>query len=607
MSFQELPPEIISEVVAHLPTARSVANLGRTSRFIRQIVNEDGWKSFVQARFPSNSVAGDWKTAAHSLTTLSRNFDRKAFIARYIHPSQRILHMPEGITHDMWRPQGGQTMGYQPVIDSYEIPTGTQWNQRQEVVAWGAGSQLVIRSRDLHRDCQQEQGQPIPNYKDRDGYATSWVVWKPSDVREGVDDITCMKLLPEQYGDPRSSSSNQVHLIHGTASGQLSLRALPTSYSHNMDIHELVSQEFVTAGSPVKSLDVSSLQSQLLVAGLADEKISLFSTSRIRLRNNNQDSIQPISSIAMHPDGNEAILWTTCFLTDASLAVGAGRSAQPIHVYNVTPTGVNPAPIRRFRITDNLTSSPRQLLSKSSVYAIKPLPWTSSATHRPGEVFLSGGSDGIIRLHDVRSPAEFECKYSTPNSSSRIYSLAVLGRERVVAGCAQHSAINIFDLRVPGGREYHYLNHMGTALPQDTTGSVIWLNPRGESRYARPRGGGHHRWSRRAANSPVYSVSSPSPTSPFIYAGVENNVVELAFTSYCDPHPDTIFPPAETFKNDPAVVNLPTSDDTLQLRLAHQKPLSRTRRGQAIPGYDERLEIPSFETWQPFVRRIGRT
>jgi len=229
------------------------------------------------------------------------------------------------------------------------------------------------------------------------------------------------------------------------------------------------------------------------------------------------------------------------------------------------------------------------------VYAVKPLPWTSNATHRPGEVFLSGGSDGIIRLHDMRSPAEFECNYSTPYSSSRIYSLAIFGRERIMAGCAQHSALNIFDIRVPGGRQYHYLNHLGTSLPRDTTGSVVWLTPQGKSPYINSRGRRYRGWAAsRAANSPVYSVSSPSPASPYIYAGVENNVVELAFTGYCDPHPDTIFPPAEIFKSNPGVLNLPTSDDTLRLRLAHQKPLNHTKRGQGIPGYDERWEMPSF-------------
>jgi len=391
-----------------------------------------------------------------------------------------------------------------------------------------------------------------------------------------------MKLLSGQYGDFNSSSSNQVHFVHGTASGQLSLRALPTSSFHDMEVYELVSQDFETANSPVKSLDVSSPQSRLLVAGFADEKISLFSTSGILSQNSNQNSTQSISSITMDQDNDEAILWTTCFLTDGSLAVGAGRSAQPIHIYSVTPTGINPLTIRKFGIADSSTASSRHFQNKSSVYAVKPLPWTSSATHRPGEVFLSGGSDGIIRLHDMRSPAEFECKYSTPNSNSRIYSLAILGRERIVAGCAQHSALNIFDLRIPGGREYHYLNHMGISLPQDTTGSMVWLSPRGESRYKR-----HGGWSsRRRADSPVYSVSSPSPTSPYIYAGVENNVVELAFTGYCDPHPDTILPPAETFKNDPRVLNLPAYDDTLGL--VHQKSLRYTKRGQGIPRYDER-------------------
>jgi hypothetical protein len=46
---------------------------------------------------------------------------------------------------------------------------------------------------------------------------------------------------------------------------------------------------------------------------------------------------------------------------------------------------------------------------------------------------------------------------------------------------------------------------------------------------------------RRSAEGSVYNLSSPSPTSPIIFAGVENAVVEFNFSSVLDKHPDPVF------------------------------------------------------------------
>lgn len=41
--------------------------------------------------------------------------------------------------------------------------------------------------------------------------------------------------------------------------------------------------------------------------------------------------------------------------------------------------------------------------------------------------------------------------------------------------------------------------------------------------------------------SPVYSLSRPSPSSPSLYVGLENEVIHLNFTSLLDGHPDSLF------------------------------------------------------------------
>ena len=45
----------------------------------------------------------------------------------------------------------------------------------------------------------------------------------------------------------------------------------------------------------------------------------------------------------------------------------------------------------------------------------------------------------------------------------------------------------------------------------------------------------------QVSDSPVYSLSSPSPSSPSWYAGVEDKVVQIDMVSIMDRHPDPIY------------------------------------------------------------------
>jgi hypothetical protein len=126
--LQDLPTELVAQVVSYLPTAQATANLRKISPILSQAVGDEAWKSFVRSNFPSLSVKskcikGDWEFAAHSLTTQSRNLDRKAFLARYLEPKQ-YTRLTEFRPGDRWRLGRGQSMGYQPIIDSYEEQLG---------------------------------------------------------------------------------------------------------------------------------------------------------------------------------------------------------------------------------------------------------------------------------------------------------------------------------------------------------------------------------------------------------------------------------------------------------------------------------------------------
>jgi hypothetical protein len=45
----------------------------------------------------------------------------------------------------------------------------------------------------------------------------------------------------------------------------------------------------------------------------------------------------------------------------------------------------------------------------------------------------------------------------------------------------------------------------------------------------------------RLENSPIYSLSAPSPFSPTIYAGIEGKVAQIDIVSIFDKHPDPVF------------------------------------------------------------------
>jgi len=597
--LHHLPTELLAQVVSYLPTAQSVASLRKTTSHLHRTVDDEAWKSFVWSKFPSLSVngshaKGDWEFVARSLTTLSRNLDRKAFLARYLEPKQ-YTKLPEFQPSDRWRLGRGQSMGYRPVVDSYEERFGEHFWQRREIVAWGAGSQLAIRMRYLDRNMKHEPKNTLCHGKDEYGLSQGWFLWKPPNAREGADDITSMKLLPEYFGYP--DVDDRIHFIYCTDQGQPSLVSLPIE--GRKETGDVRTQTFATNGGQVKALATTSSSSRLLatasVANTNVNRLSLFSIPTSL----DSHPIPQSDSIILEPDENTALVWSTEFLSDRRLAVGLGPSVNQVHVYEVRPEGVDKASSRKISWTMGTNDSAELTTRthKSSAYAIKPLPESFTATNKPGELFLTGGYDGVIRLHDLRLSRSVVSEYSIPSSETAIYSVATMGRERLVAGCAQHGALIIFDIRVTGGRNYAYHNLTDDRLGEYSSGSLIWLNPC--SSYSNTNKS-RERWrlNWRLAQSPVYSVSSPSPYSPFIYAGIESHVMELAFTSYTDKTPDPIFRRPRPFAlnganlaEDRGILNLPMNDEERgRPKLLRQRRLVDTRHRDGIEGYDERWQ-----------------
>jgi hypothetical protein len=145
-TLSTLPNEIISIITSHFDTPRDLLHLSLTSRRLAQFAKLDGWKALLKGRFHINGLDADAQNSVHGLTTLYRNWERKGFIARYLEPSIETTSLNTWEPAP-WRGPRGQTMGYRPSIDSYEETLGS-WGGRREVLAWSAGTQIVMREKE---------------------------------------------------------------------------------------------------------------------------------------------------------------------------------------------------------------------------------------------------------------------------------------------------------------------------------------------------------------------------------------------------------------------------------------------------------------------------
>ena len=531
ISLTDLPPELLEHITNYLPTASAIAGLGRTSKRLHTWVEKDAWKTFARNAFPSLCPQGtlpSYTGTTRTLTTLSKAWDKRAFVARYVEPQGQITSYPSGKQLDRWKPPRGQTIGFTPQLDVFE-EIGPRWEDRKETLAFSAGAEICIR--------ETERGTEE---------SVRWLSYRPHSAFEGRDDVTTLHLLRPEEG--RTDAS--VNFISGTANGDLQMISLPDALCPNQNVSI---SYFATQGLKVRSSSILRTPDQptLLAANLDDTKVALYTVD------SNHAKIAPTSQIEIHPplraDGNPAPnhrAWSTALLSPTTLAVGVGPSEDPLHIYSIVESGLSQRPTRKFRLHDNLETldtSVRIHQSKppiSSIYTVVPLP-PSIASHDQGQVFLSGAYDGIVRLHDLRSPRDAEQTYIDPADDSAVYSILPRGREKLMVGTSRHNLLKVFDVRM-GMKCYSYQDIHTSQSPN--TGSEacdpesdynIFL--RNNNTSFTSRGSNWSQGRNRSADSSVYSLASPSAHSPYVYAGVESAVYGIAFTEALDPFPDPTF------------------------------------------------------------------
>ena len=399
--LSDLPYELLIQIVVHLPTAQSLLYLSLTCHRLHEFVEGEGYRVFVQSRFPSLNAPPYWKDAAHALTTLSRAWDRKAFTARYIAPAATTLRLPRGRQcQDYERMRRHQTMGYQPVIDSYENWISDDWSSRHEVLAWGAGAELKVRLKTMGHGSEQmwqnarDDVERSENFNQHH-HLIEWLAYKENEHEEGRDDITSVNLLRPGQRMQQHPSETGEEVVVGRANGELALVTLSASQERSS-----ISQRYLTDCRPVRSASVSFCESVLVAACLSDTSLALYPLRAADI------DVSPVSEVSVIPSGQPGRTWSTRFLTHDRLTVGLGPSIEPIHVYSIDPAGLCPEPLRRFGTAgadvkmfgdDRVDTTGCTTSGTSSVYPIAPIAASSQAGGREGEVFLSGWYDGVVR------------------------------------------------------------------------------------------------------------------------------------------------------------------------------------------------------------------
>ena len=596
-TLAELPPEILNLIVSYFNLARTLHHFSLTCKRLHEYTLENGFRVFVQSCFPSIKTPPYWRDATHALTTLEKAWDRKSIIARCLRPGKGTIHLPPGRENRriLSRRNLAQSMGFQPVIDCFEEWSSGNWRSRKEVLAWGAGPELIVRARcpapNDRRSNTRIKGDN--NGTDNEGSypATRWLTWKESHLRDGIDDITSLNLLrPNQ-----SPCDGAYHLVLGRASGHLEQVSLSQT--------GITKIPFETNDRPVRSTHISSADDPLLVACLSDGVVAVYPlpSSSCLSSSSPPTPTKPTGEMTMLEPEKVSRTWVTRFLDPTRVAIGRGPSLEPICIHEVSPYGISDA-LHKIRTGANSTS----------VYSIVPLP-ASGQAGESRDLILSGWYSGEVKLHDLRSPLPLVTTYCDPiDATSAIYSLCSFGHERFIAGGARHSVLKIFDLRMPGGKTY-YAADLDHCSPEPALISPdACCKYHEESRYTmdynvymtQDSSIMSKRYSSRR-ESPVYSLAAASSFSPSIFAGLENNVLQLDLVSMMDKHPDLVFQPRGPWKGSRNEViqarynpnhdalNLVAVEHTVDRGIKAMKQAAVGERTWGVKGWDERWTRPS--------------
>ncbi|PGH19852.1 hypothetical protein AJ80_03769 [Polytolypa hystricis UAMH7299] len=531
--LSELPSEIIYQIAGYLPTVSDVTHLGQTCQRLHKVVSADDYRifsGFVQSRFPSIDIPPSWRDAARALTSRSRAFDRHAIVGRFVLPPENARRLGPLRTIRTDHP----TLGYRPVIDSYEDWYGSTWKDRREVLVWGAGADLIIRTKDVGAIRKEERPENLvaPTRSRRRRWSNNatqsgmkWAIFNDLHGVDSWDDISGVHILPP------SEKQDYEDIIFGRANGRLVRVAISPETGHSE-----ITKTYLTGDRPLDKTDMRKGFGKVLAASLDRRSIAFYDVEA------EGETIAPFGSVNRIVHGS-ARRGASKLLSDERFAIGSDGGIDTVTIYDITRNGIIKTRDLKVDDVDEIGSRKAQIL------ALEPLDSASRAGERPGELFLTGWEDSKTRLHDLRSPRSCVSLFTDTVDDSPIYCIQPIGRERFLVGSGINALLKIFDMRMPG--KYSYLDasipnqkasppSANNHLPKRTgpyeplnqpfrrKNISIFLSNR-LPHLQNPSFREPHRY-----RGPIYTMSMPSPSSSTIYVGLEDSVVQLDIASTDD-------------------------------------------------------------------------
>ncbi|KAL8661503.1 MAG: hypothetical protein Q9202_005512 [Teloschistes flavicans] len=589
-SLQDLPPELLAHIVSYFDAARSLVFLAASSKKLYCYVQDDGYQAFVQSHYPSIPTPPLWREATHSLTTLSRAWERKSLTARCIVPPRK----EESRRLSAGQRSRRQTIGYRPVIDSYETFVGSSWTSRREVLAWGAGAELVLRVKWKGPEVENEwlhairQKKDVANF-DQYHHKVRW--WRVKDPihQDGKDDITTIKLLK----DSQKPSPWSEFIVVGRATGELTM----ISVDHASGNLWQTKTRFSHGGQMVRFATVSSADEPFLAACIGDHTLAIYAVK------SNKDSVEPLRLIQINPSDKLCRLWSAIFLRHDRLAVGLGPSTEPIQIFDFGCEDIPSKPFRTFSVNEKDTKD----LTKWTVYSLAPLPPSSRGFYSllplGCDQFLAGSANhsllkvfnlrlALDRIRQNESPAAYadeNAAWGDPFSQRDPH---------VTPKGVTFDAPGLVGILPESSRRIGPSNIAHTGVGSKSSSSEtrcltdwnVFLSNRDHST------GPTWRTIRDSASS-LYSLSSPSLLSPTFYAGIEGNVIQVDLTASDDSFPDPILqlaPRAKGRKHPEAPRKKEYDGDVMCLAMYEQvtgpvklrQQVGIGQLGDRIPGWD---------------------
>ncbi|OHF00243.1 hypothetical protein CORC01_04432 [Colletotrichum orchidophilum] len=516
--FDQLPDDVVLEIVSHLSTARDVARLSSSCKHLHFLLNEDGWRTFVRTCFPLHSLplgkSPKWGELANTLTRQARAWDMKAFqTTAYTDNRRRDGNYFTGFTN-AGRP-------FHPVIDA-RLVFDNSW----ELVTWGAGEDVVGRFR--------------PHNSRGESDAWFRMEGKTKGYEAGVGDVTAIHL---------AEPNGKLGMLVGRANGDLQLvSAAPGSAGKALSTFKIPTPTGgleATTWTSIGSIDTLPNQTSVIAGNRAT--ISLFS-----LAADETGAALPLDSQTFQvpgQGGRKQFIHSAKALNNDTIVCALSNDTDPIRYLTVTPAGFTP----------NLASKHTSLLVSRGIDAGKKLTARVIQPVNPGpsghtNLLLSAWDDGTIRLLDIRTPSPFDVLYRDMYQPFETHSsLLTYGSDHFVAGSNELEALKVFDFR--WAKSYYHSAALpcwsGTPFPDPQRGTssrplsmrgVGCDHPRGrkciwheysQRDYYRPNYRFHvqpFRGAVRSTTNRVFSLAKASDVSDSFYVGLAGAVAEFSTT-----------------------------------------------------------------------------